>query len=98
MMILTLLVALAQDPDKVTVSADFEDVTFLEIVKSLTEITSVAIDVDDAARKKIDGSAKITFKVKDLTLTSALRLLVSDRGLQMKVVDKKKVVITARSN
>jgi hypothetical protein len=98
MMVLTLLFALTQDPDKVIVSAEFQDATVLEIAKSLTEITGVAIDVDDAARKKIDGKAKITFKVKDLTLTTVVKLLVSDRGLQMKVVDQKKIVITARGD
>ena len=65
-----------------------------EILDSLKTITGFPIEMDDAARKKMDPSTKISFKVKDLTLTSALKLLFTPQGFEVKVVDKKKIVIT----
>lgn len=97
MIALTLLLALAptQDPDQVKITADFEQESLAEIVNSLMYITGVPIEVEDAARKKLE-SAKITFKIQDLTLSSAVRLLIRGQGVQMKVVDRKKIVLSAR--
>jgi hypothetical protein len=69
-----------------------------DVLSQLTTLTEVPIESDDAARKKLGDldKAKVTFKVKDVSLTGALTLLLSPHGLTVKVVDKKKVVVTVK--
>ena len=96
----TLVVALAlactsTDPDGLTMTLDMSDSTLGEVLDQLREISGVPIEMDEAARKKLDLSAKTTLKAKDLNLTSTVRLLFSGKGVEVKAVDKKKIVISA---
>ena len=82
------------DPDKVTVTAQFENTSLAEIVDGLGSLTGVPIAIDDAAKKKVDLKTASNFNVKDITLTQALKLLFGGHGLEVKVVDKTRVLIT----
>jgi len=83
-----------KDPESILITVDCQDSTIGEILDMLKELSGVPIEVDENARKKLDSSAKVNFKVQDIGLKSALVLLVQPQGLTVKVVDKKKLVIT----
>lgn len=93
---IVLAAVLAGDPDIVKVTADFENATLTEVLENLTLITQVPIELDDAAKKKIGDPKKerISFKVQDISLTAAAKLIFTPRGLEVKVVDQKKLLIT----
>ena len=84
------------DPDKVTVTAQFENTSLEDVVDGLGSLTAVPIVIDDAAKKKVDLKTATNFNVKDITLTQALKLLFGGHGLEVKVVDKTRVLITAK--
>jgi hypothetical protein len=83
-----------QNPEEVKVTADFDNVAVKEILDSFHVLTGVPIEMDEAATKKVDHIT-VSFKVSEATLVGALRLLLGPRGLEVKVVEKKKIVITA---
>jgi hypothetical protein len=92
------VLSLSGDPDTAKVSVDFEDQSLTEVLSNLTLLTGVPIELDAAARKKLGDPDKlmVSFKVKDTVLTSALGLLLTPHGLSVKVVDRKKVLVTAK--
>ena len=89
------LVALAGDVDT-KVTADFENASVTEVLESLTLVTQVKIELDDAARKKLGdpSQAKVSIRLKDVSVTGALQLLFGPSGLQVKVVDRSKLLVT----
>ena len=95
---LAAMLGLAGDPDATKVSVDFENTSLADVLTNLTHLTKVPIELDDAARKKVGDPDKlmVSVKVKDVSLTGALRLLLGPSGLEVTVVDKKKVVVTAK--
>lgn len=92
-----LAAVLAGDPDTVKVTADFDNATLAEVLDNITLISGVPIELDDAAKKKIGDPKKerISFKVQDVSVTGAAKLIFTPRGLEVKVVDQKKLLITA---
>jgi hypothetical protein len=97
-LVLTALLGLFGDPDTTKVTLDCEDTSLADVLTNLTALTDVPIELDDAARKKVGDPAKlmVSVKVKDLTLTSTLKILLGPSGLAVTVVDKKKVVVTVK--
>ena len=95
---LAALLRLFGDPDTIKVSVEFENASLTDVLTNLTLLTEVPIDIDEAARKKLGDPDKqmVSFKVKDTSLTSSLRLLFGRHGLEVKVVDRKKVLITVK--
>jgi hypothetical protein len=62
------------------VTVDFEDVKLPEAVDYLRDVSGVNLVVLPRAMEK-DGESKIRLKVKDLSVKSVLKLLLSSRGL-----------------
>ncbi|RPH36936.1 MAG: hypothetical protein EHM91_15540 [Planctomycetota bacterium] len=85
------------DPES-PVTVDFENTSLADVLRQLTTLTEVPIELDAAARKKLGDPEKlmVAFKVKDVALTDALKLLLGPHGLSVKVVDRKKVVVTVK--
>jgi hypothetical protein len=94
---LALSAALAGDPDSTKVTVDFENASLSEFVESVSFISQVPIEVDDAARKKIGDLTKlrITVKIKDISVTAAAKLIFGPHGVEVKVVDRSKLLVTA---
>ena len=85
------------DPEsKVTVQ--FENTPLSEVLTQMTTLTDVPIEIDAAARKKLGELDKlmVSFSVKDVSLTGALKLLLGPYGLSVQVVDRKKLVVTGK--
>jgi hypothetical protein len=93
---LALAAVLAGDPDTVKVTLDFDNAPLSEVLESITLISQVPIELDDAAKKKIGdlSKEKISMKLQNTTVTGAARLIFTPRGLDVKVVDKQKIVVT----
>jgi hypothetical protein len=83
-----------KNPEEVKVTVDLDNVTLKDALEFLNFVSGVPIEPDDAATKKINPDLKVSIRVKDTTLVGALRLLLVPHGLEVKVQDKKKVVIT----
>ena len=67
--------------DSIKVSISFENASMADILDYLREISGVGITVDPAVQKKVRDH-KLTIKVKDLTLKSTLKLLLSQVRLE----------------
>ena len=93
---LALSLVLAGDPDTTKVTVDFENAALSDILTNLTLISQVPIELDDAARKKVGDLTKSTLsmKLKDTSVTGAVKLIFQPRGLEVKVVDGKKLIVT----
>jgi len=93
---LALATALAGDPDTTTVTLDFQNATLTHVLETLTLVSLVPIELDDAARKKIGDPAKerISLKLSKISVTGAAQLLFGPRGLQVQVVDRSKIRVT----
>jgi type II secretory pathway component GspD/PulD (secretin) len=84
-----------KDPDVARVTLEFQDTALGVILESIRKITGIPIELDEAARKNVDlENGKVTAQIKDTTVTSALKLLFGIYGLEVNVIDKKKVLIT----
>ena len=84
-----------QDPDTVKVTVEVQDMSLAQVLKLIQTSSRVPIELDAAARRKIDPEKEtISATLKDVSVTTALKLLIGPAGLQVKVVDQKKVVIT----
>ena len=98
MMLLTLALCLAavpvQDPAGIKITMSCENATVGEILDTLKELTAVPIELDDAARKKLDSASRTSFSVQDISLKDALKLLLEPHGLSATLVDKKKFVVS----
>lgn len=81
------------DPDRVRVSARFEDTTLAKVLETFRAQSKVPIELDEAAKKRVDLDMGISLDIQDLVLTGALRLIFSPQGLEVEVVGKKKVRI-----
>ena len=62
------------------ITVDFEDVKLPEAVDYLRDVTGLNLVLLPKAMEK-DGESKIRLKVKDLSVKSVLKLLLSSRGL-----------------
>jgi hypothetical protein len=93
---LALSLALAGDPDTTKVTVDFENAPLSDILTNLTLISQVPIELDDAARKKVGDLSKqtLSMKLKDTSVTAAIKLIFQPRGLEVKVADNKKLMVT----
>lgn len=78
--------------ESLKVSVDFQDVRLPEALDYLREVTGLNLVVLPKALEK-DGDAKITLKVKDLTVKSVLKLLLSSRSLTLTYRDGALVVL-----
>src|SRR5438552_9178568 len=74
------------------VSVSFEDVRLPDAVDYLREVTGLNLVLLPRAMEK-DGDAKVRLKVKDLTVKSILKLLLSSRGLTVTYRDGALVVL-----
>jgi hypothetical protein len=83
-----------KDPETIRITAYYENATLEDILEGIQSISGIPIEIDDAALKKVDLKAATSFKVQDVTLASGVKLLVGPLGLEAKVVDKKKLLIT----
>ena len=93
---LALSVVLAGDPDTTKVTVDLENTTLADVLSNLTLISQVPIELDDAAKKMVGDLSKqtISMKLKDTSVTAAVKLVFQPRGLEVKVVDGKKLLVT----
>ena len=94
---LALVAVLAGDPDTTKVTGDFQNAALSEILENLTLITQVPVELDAAAKKKLGDPTKLMLSVKfdNITLTAAAKLIFGPHGLEVKVVDAKKLLITS---
>lgn len=87
----------AKDPESVTVTLDYKDLTIAEILTDLQKVSGVPIEMDESAREAVDpAKQRRSIKVQDINLTSALHLLFRPLGLTVRLVDKKKFLITVQ--
>ena len=97
MKILALTLALAcpsTDPDTYRITMDLTDTPLGEVLDQIRDLTGVPIEMDEAAKQKVDLSTKTSFNVKDISLTGAVRILLTGKGVEVKSVDKKKIVVS----
>ena len=93
---LALAAALAGDPDTTKVTVEFQNATLTDVLESITLVSQIPIELDEAARKKLGDPAKqtVSIKLKDISVTGAAKLLFGPRGLEVKVIDGKKLLVT----
>lgn len=93
-----LLAGLGQDkdPDQVRITVDLQDVTMGEAIEAFSRLSGVPIELDDAARKELDLGRKLGIKMQDISLTSGLKLLLVRTNMDVRTVDRKKVLITPK--
>jgi hypothetical protein len=99
MKIIALTLALtcpSTDPDTYKITMELTDYTLGEVLDQIRDLTGVPIEMDEAAKKKVDLSTKVSFNVKDISLTSAVKILFTGKGVEVKSVDKKKILISAK--
>lgn len=95
MLTLLTLLACAQDPDTARVTLDLKDVSLGKALDAVRAQTKVPIELDEEVKKRIDlDNATMDVKITDLVLRGALQLLFGPAGLQVDVVDKKKIRIS----
>ena len=86
----------SKDPDVRRVSLKVENHPLSKIVGDLQKETGIPIEFDDAAMKRINSDdSQATIDIQDMVLSGALKLLVLPLGCDVKVIDKKKVLIVA---
>ena len=83
-----------KDPDKFKITAEFENTALEDVLDALKSLTGIPVEIDDAARKKLDMKATTSFKVQDVTFTAAVKLLVGPHGLDVKSVHQSKLLVT----
>ena len=76
-----------KNPEELKVTVDVQDGTLGEVLDFLP------IDLDEPATKKLDLTSKISFKIQDVKLVDALKLLFGPRSLEVAVIEKTKVLI-----
>ena len=93
---LALSAVLAGDPDTTKVTFDFENASLTDVLENITLISQVPIELDEAAKKKIGDPSKekISIKMENISVTAAAKLIFGPRGLEVKVVDKRKLLVT----
>jgi hypothetical protein len=88
-----------KDPDQVKVTADMQNAPLGQVLEMFSQISGVPIELDDAARKQLDlDKEMISIKVQDISVTGALKLLFARHNMDVKTVDKKKVVISPKGS
>jgi hypothetical protein len=86
----------SKDPEIRRVTLDYKDATLTRILEDLRKATGIPIELDEAARKKVDPDKdQFSIKITDLSLYNSLRLILQPSELTVKSVDKKKILITA---
>ncbi|HVE42950.1 MAG TPA: hypothetical protein VNM14_23925 [Planctomycetota bacterium] len=78
--------------DSMKVTVDFEDVRLPEAMDYLRDVTGLNLILMPKAMEK-DGDSKIRLKVKDLSVKSVLKLMLSSRGLTVSWRDGALVVL-----
>jgi hypothetical protein len=66
-----------------TMSVDFKEAQFKEVIEYLSEKTGLAIFVDEGSLKDamVEYSDPVTFKIKKVTVRTILKKILADRGL-----------------
>ena len=92
---IALAALLAGDPDTL-VTLDFADTPLSEVVETLSRVSEVPIELDEAARKMLGDPAKVRISVKlnAISVTGAAKLLFGPRGLDVQVVDRTKLRVS----
>jgi len=102
MHILPLLILLAcfpkdrtrDQPPRVTLDCEGEAITV--VLMEVKRQTGVLVELDASSKPELDPLTPVWFKVRDIPLEGALRLLCQPRGLWVTWKDRKHVLITAR--
>jgi hypothetical protein len=77
------------------VSLEFNETPLEEAIEFIQQFSSLNILIDSTVTERYPkGSVKITMKVKDLPLASALKLLLETRGLTLLYRDQVLLVVT----
>jgi len=81
-----------------TLSIDFKELQFKEVIEYLSDKTGLAIIVDDASLKEamVDYADLVTLKVKKVTVRTILKKVLADRGLAYILKDGTVQVVTAQ--
>ena len=91
------LFAQGKDPATTKVGLKVENATLDKVLQTLRTDSGIPIDLDEGAKKEIDlEKEQISLDVQKTNLTDVLKLIFGPRGFDIKVVDKKKVVITVK--
>ncbi|MDP6959769.1 MAG: hypothetical protein QF645_13265, partial [Planctomycetota bacterium] len=77
---------------------DFADSTLEEIVNYIRDYANLNIVIDGSITDEVDLEKTITFKVTDVVLKIALRLLLSQFDLDFMITEEKVVFITTPQN
>jgi hypothetical protein len=78
------------------ITIDFKDARLSEVVAYFQEFSGLNFHIEQDARDKDESAERITVKLKDVSMKSALRLLLHPRDLRC-VLRNGVIVITARS-
>ncbi len=88
------ILAIERKLDTMKIDMAFENTKFEDILSFLRDFTGLNIVLDANVRDNVDMEKPLTFKVKDLALKSALKLLLSQFGLDYHVDETKVVMLT----
>lgn len=80
-----------------TLSVDFKDSQFKDVIEYLQEKTGLAIIVDEGSLKEamVEYNDPVTFKVKKVTVRTILKKILADRGLSYILKEGTVQVVTA---
>jgi hypothetical protein len=85
-----------KDPDQARLTCAFKETPLDKVLEQIQKMTTIPIEWTDEAKKKVDPKGvTIDIDIKDLSVTQVLKLLLISHGLDVKAVDKKKVLISA---
>ena len=87
----------SKDPLQRRVTLDYENALLETILSDIRKATGIPIEMDEYARAEVDpAKVRISIKVQDLNLISALGLMLRPRSpvIAIHSVEKKKVLIT----
>ena len=84
----------AKDPDVATISLDLKDTPLGKVLEIVTKETGIPIELHEDVKKELDLEKElISVQLTKIQVTGALKLLLGPRACDVKVVDKKKILI-----
>jgi hypothetical protein len=87
----------SKDPDVRQMDMSYEEMPLTAILSDLQRKTGIPIEMDEDAKKAVDpDKTLVSIKVHDLSLCKSLYLMLLPHRLTVRVVDRKKVLITIK--
>ncbi len=88
------ILAMNRSLDTVKIDMLFENTKLEDIISYVRDFTGLNIVPDQGLGDKADFTKQVTFKVKELVLRNAMKLLLNQQGLDFAVTQEKVILIT----